>query len=39
MVVGHAFAGFEVALRRLIIGAEAQYSAIPSAQTQVAWVF
>lgn len=39
VTVGHAFAGLEVALWHLIIGAEAQYSTIPSAQAQVAWVF
>lgn len=39
VLVGHAFAGVEVAIRRLVIGAEAQYAAIPSAQAQVAWVF
>ena len=39
VTVAHAFAGVEVALWHLIIGAEGQYSTIPSAQAQVAWVF
>jgi hypothetical protein len=36
---GHAFAGVEVALWRMIIGAEALYATIPTAQAQVAFVF
>lgn len=39
VTVGHAFAGVEVALWHLIIGAEGHYSTIPSAQAQVAWLF
>jgi hypothetical protein len=38
-LVGHAFGGVEVALWQLLVGAEAQYSTIPSAQMQIAWVF
>ncbi|HEX5062228.1 MAG TPA: hypothetical protein VFV99_22815 [Kofleriaceae bacterium] len=38
-LVGHAFAGFEVAYRSLRFGAEGQFSAVSSAQAQLAWVF
>lgn len=37
--VGRAFAGVELALRGLRIGAEGHYSEIPSAEVQVAYVF
>jgi opacity protein-like surface antigen len=39
VMTGHAFAGVEMMLSRLIVGAEAQYATMPSAQAQVAWVF
>jgi len=38
-VAPHAFAGLEVAVRHLTIGAEAHYATIPSAHAQVGWVF